>query len=244
MSSGIWVAASGAVARLTQLETTANNVANATTPAYKADDAVFQEHLINALHGGKAVDEMRLVRTDEVRPDMRAGPHRVTNRPLDVAIQGDAFFAVRAPTGERYTRAGNFEVAPDGRLTTADGLTLLNEARRPIRVNPAAQEVQVDRDGGVRVNGDPIARLRVVSFADNAGLQKEGNLLFRATDASGPARRSLVPIESGVLEEANFSVVSGMTQIVSATRAFDALGKVIEAFKDADSRAATDLMRS
>ena len=244
MSSGIWVAASGAVARQAELDATANNLANATTTAYKADDAVFHEHLVRAAHAGRNVNQMRLVSVREIRPDFGVGPVQVTNRPLDVAITDDSFFAVRTPNGERYTRSGNFQVASDGRLTTAEGLTALDSQRKPVRVSATAADLRIDNEGNVWADGSIAGKLRVVRFPRVQALEKEGHLLFRATPASGRPRETAGQLASGALEGSNMSVVKGMTEIVSASRAFDALEKAIQAFRDADRRAATDLMRS
>ncbi len=243
MSTGIWVAASGATSQLTALDVAANNTANATTAGYKGEDAIFQEYLIDAARAGNQVSAMRYNGVAEVRSDHATGPIQVTDRGLDVAIRGEGFFAVQTQNGERYTRAGAFSVSPSGNLVAADGALVLNTARRPIRVNGNANEARITEGGTLMVGGEPAGQLRLVRFADQARLEKEGNTLFRATPTSGAAQQGPITLETGALEMANISVVKSMTDIVSTTRTFDALERAIDVFRDADTRAANDLMR-
>lgn len=242
MSSGIWIAASGAASQLTALDVAANNTANATTAAYKAENAIFTEYLVDAARGGNAVPAMRYNGVSEVSNELAAGPIKVTDRPLDVAIRGDGFFAVQTPNGERYTRAGNLQISPDGKLATADGSLVLNSARRPIDVGQTASAASISEGGAVMVGGEPVGQLRLVKFDTQNGLEKEGHYLFRATNASGAAKPANLRLETGALEMANVSVVKSMTDIVSTTRCFDALERAISVYRDADQRAANDLM--
>ncbi len=243
MSTGIWSAASGAAAQLLSLDATSNNLANAATPGYKGDTAVFREHLMSAVRGGRAIKEVRFSAVDGMAHDFAPGPITSTGRPLDVAIAGEGFFAVRTPQGERYVRAGSFSLTEKGELVVAGGCRALNEAGRPITVAPGAKSVRITSDGSVEVDGAVAAQLKVVRFAKQSALDKEGSLLFRANKATGPARVTPVKLETESLEGANVSVVQGMTSIVSTTRTFDAIERVIDAFRDADRRAATDVGR-
>lgn len=241
MSDGIWSAASGATAQLLALDATANNLANASTAGYKADNAVFREHLMTAVDGGRAAKNMRFVAIDGMSHDLSTGPINATGRPLDVAIQGDGFFAVRTDQGERYTRSGSFELTRKGELVGIGGARVLNEAGRPITVAADARSVRITADGSVEVDGVAAARLKLVKFAKPSALDKEGNVLFVANKATGPARVAPLTLETESVEGANVSVVGGMTSIVTTTRTFDAIERVIDAFRDADRRAAMDV---
>jgi len=244
VSNGIWIAASGARSHMTAMDATANNVANATSTAFRAEQTLFQEHLIDAGRAGASRDVMRYSGVAEVATDITAGPIRVTNRKLDFAIRDQAFFAVMTPNGERYTRAGNLHVNANGAVTLQDGTAVLNTARRPIMVphgNPGA--AAVNGEGAIEVDGEPVGQLRFVRFNDVRALEREGHFLFRATPASGPAQPVAVQLETEALEMSNVSVVKGMTDMVTTTRTFDALEQIIDAFRQVDQRAANDLMR-
>jgi flagellar basal-body rod protein FlgF len=233
MSTGIWMAASGASSQITALDATANNLANANTAGYKVDQAVFQEHLISAMYSGRSAREMRY----------NGGPLQITNKPLDVAVEGDGFFAVRTPRGERYTRAGSFQIGPDGMLVTAQGYAVLDQSGSPISVQPDAKVMSLGDDGVLTVDDSDVGQLKVVTFNQQSGLTKDGDTLFRSTPLSGAAvANPVATVHAGALEMPNVSIVKGMTDLVSATRAFEALERAVEEFSKLEHRAATDIV--
>jgi flagellar basal-body rod protein FlgF len=243
VSTGIWMAASGASSQITALDATANNLANANTVGFKADQAVFREHLIAAVYAGKAQREMRYNGVAAVTPDMRGGPLKVTNKPLDVAIEGDGFFAIKTPRGERYTRAGAFQIAPEGTLVTAQGYAVSDASGNPISIQPDAKVLSIGDDGTLTVDESDVGQLKIVKFADLRGLEKDGDTLFRATARSGTAEvNPQAMVMGGVLEMPNVSIVKGMTDLVSLTRAFEAMEKAVETFSQLEHRAATDIV--
>jgi len=243
MSTGIWMAASGASSQITALDATANNLANANTVGYKVDQAVFQEHLIAAMYAGRAQKEMRYNGVATVAPDMRGGPVQVTNKPLDCAIDGDGFFAVRTPQGERYTRAGAFQIGSDGMLVTAQGYPVVDSGGSPISVQPDAKVMSMGNDGTLTVDDSDVGQLKLVTFNDINGLEKDGAQLFRQTPRSGVAvATTQATVQAGALEMPNVSIVKGMTDLVSATRAFEALERAVEEFSQLEHRAATDIV--
>jgi len=244
VSSGIWVAASGASAQMTALDATANNLANATTPGYKAEQAVFQEHLMSAMLTGSSQSQMRYTGVAEVSSDLRTGPLQVTQRPLDAAIDGDGYFAVQTPRGERYTRAGAFQIGPSGTLVTAQGFAVQDSGGSPIRIPLDGGAPAIGEDGVLRVGGDEVGTLRIVRFNQPKGLEKDGDNLFRAAPAAGEPLPAEAMLQGGVLEMPNVSIVKGMTDLVSATRAFEALEKAVEAYSDLERRAASDIVRA
>lgn len=244
MSTGIWMAASGASSQITALESTANNLANANTVGYKADQAVFQEHLIAAMYAGRAQREMRYTGVATVATDMRAGPLQVTNKPLDVTIDGEGFFAVRTPQGERYTRAGAFQLGADGNLVTPQGYPVLDSSGNPLNVQPDVKSLSIGDDGTLSADDTEVGQLKIVKFRELGGLEKEGEQLFRATARSGAAEVTTAVVQAGALEMPNVSIVKGMTDLVSATRAFEALQRAVESFSQLEHRAANDIVRA
>ncbi len=236
MSHGIWSAASGADAQLALLDVAANNAANASTAGYRGDRISFKQVLAGANAGAAAP---RYVTRVGSGVDDAQGAVSGTGRGLDVAIRGPGYFAVQTAGGERYTRAGQFDVGQDGKLRTRSGDLALGVDGRPITAK--GLDARIDADGTVRANGQSVGRLRVVTFT--GPLAKEGAQLLRADAASGAPKVTASPIlEASALEMANVSVVSAMVDMVTATRSFDACEKAIEAFSDADRKAATTLM--
>jgi flagellar basal-body rod protein FlgF len=246
MSNGIWAALSGANVQLEALDVAANNVANASTPAFRGDHAVFREYLGKASARAAKVKQppnsLHYSTVDGVAANSTAGGMVATGRPLDVAIHGEGMFALGTPRGQRFTRLGSLQLAQDGRLVTRDGDVYLGRDHRPIRVPAGVTDVRVGTDGTVHAGGDEVGQLLLVNFKNPGGLQREGALVFKATPGSGPPVLSSATLERETLEQSNVSVVKGMVDIVGASRGFEACQRAIDAFRDADRKAAMSLM--
>ncbi|HEV8551661.1 MAG TPA: flagellar hook basal-body protein, partial [Polyangiaceae bacterium] len=188
MSTGIWAAASGMVGQQSALDVAAGNIANAQTPGYRADRALFRQTLVQA---SKAVpsQSLRYAVTRTVEPDRRPGQVVQTGRSLDVALRNkDDLFVVSTPQGERYTRAGSFQLQADGTLTTAGGAIVLGPNHKPLRAPSGATNVGISPTGELISDGEPSGpKLLVVSFAKPEALVKEGSVLLRAPANAGRA---------------------------------------------------------
>ena len=241
MSNGIWAAASGAMSQTLALDVAAENVANASTPAYHVDRAIFRNVLTHAQAKRNGGFNLVYGSVGSISTDPTAGAFVPTGRPLDVAIKGGSYLVVQTPRGERYTRYGSIQLATDGTLTTRDGDPLLDPNRKPIKVTPTSK-LGIANDGNVLVDGQPSGSLLVVSFADQSGLVKEGSLLLRAEASAGKATPTTPQLEVGALESSGASAVKGMVDIVTATRAFEVCERAIDAFRDADPKAAVELI--
>lgn len=250
MSTGIWSAASGAVSKTTALDVAADNVANATTPGFRAETAVFRQTLANAVDKTKGTQSLHYAITRTNSLDFNPGGITETGRPLDAAIQdANGFFVVSTPQGDRYTRMGSFRVASDGSVVLQSGATVLDDKHRPLKVDVAQPNVHIDAQGQL-VAGDPVTgeqtlgKLLVVKFANVQGLQKEGHVLLKALPQAGAQSSYDGQISGGCLEQSNADAVKGMTQLVSLSREFEMITKVIEAFSTIDHKAATDVASS
>ena len=232
--AGIHVALSGAVAQEKLLETTALNLANASTVGYQRLRPVFREVLQRS--GPKS--GCRLATVSGTALDSTAGATEKTGRPLDAALPAGTYLAVQTPRGERYTRAAALKVGKDGFLETVGGARVLGEGGKPIKVD--AGEPSLTAAGEVVVGGETVGRLRLVSFATPVALTPEGGALLAATQASGLASVAKeATLEVGALEQSNAPVVSAMTDLVTAQRSFDAFQRAIDAFREIDRRVVT-----
>lgn len=221
----------------------AHNLANADTPGFRASRPVFAAVLEGQ---GRAVERQQ-------RPahyawdratwrDTAPGPVQTTGNPLDIAIQGEGYFVVETPRGERYTRAGRFTVAGDGRIADADGNALLSDAGRPIAVGPGDTNIRVQGDGSVLSENGPLGRVRIVRFADEQRLRAEGARLF-AADGDEPetvARPSLV---QGALEGSNVQAVVEMTRMMEELREFQMAVQFAEREGERQSQAIDRILR-
>lgn len=243
MSTGIWAAASGAVSQMTALDVAANNVANASTPGFRADRALFRQELNRVNNNAAGSRSLRFAITRTVEPDRKQGQLLFTGKPTDVAIKdADSLFVVKTPNGERYTRCGSIQITADGTLRTPDGHAYLGTNRTVVKARPDAKSVSISNDGSVVVDGiETGQQLSLVKFRNSAGLVKEGDVLFKATPDAGRASLSTATLESSALETSNASALTGMTSIVQASREFEMLTKVIEAFNQVETRVAQSI---
>jgi flagellar basal-body rod protein FlgF len=233
VSSGIYVATAGAVAQSNALDATANNIANASTAGFHGDRVTFRE----ALTAARSPD-VATVGAGTTRIDSQAGALQPTENPLDLALDGDGYFAVATPNGPRYTRAGNFQLDGARNLVTADGLAVRGEGGAPINLPADAQAIAVAEDGTVSADGATLGKLELVRFAP-AQVKREGGSLFSATGrplAGDPPR-----VRSGMLESSNVNVVRGVVDLVKVSRTYESLMRMIQGYHDVESRAAREL---
>jgi flagellar basal-body rod protein FlgF len=233
MSNGIYAATAGAVAQSAALDTTANNIANASTTGFRGDKVTFRE----ALAAARSVD-LASVGAATNRLDSTAGAIVQTGNPLDLALEGDGYFAVTTPAGPRYTRAGNFALDAQRRLVTADGLAVRGDGGAPIVAPPDARDLAVAPDGTVSADGAPIGKLALARFAP-AQLRREGGSLVSATGR--PLAGDPPAVRAGMLESSNVNVVRGVVDLVKVSRTYESLMRIIQGYHDVESRAAREL---
>lgn len=224
------------------MEITANNLANMSTAGFKVERPALeavQERPARHADGPRPISfvgEWAMVR------DFRPGALEVTGRPLDVAIKGDGFFAVQVDGEERYTRDGRFAMDPDGRLTTASGRPVLDEAGGEIVLNPEARPPTIDERGVISQDGAEVARLGVVNFDDLATLEKSGDGLFAAGGA--PAQPMDAPrLQQGYAERSNVTPVLEITRMIEIQRAYQSVTRMINTEEDMKRRAVERLGR-
>ena len=220
MDRMIYVAMAGASQLFHQQSVVAHNLANAGTAGYKADTTAFR---VAPVAGPGLATRAYAVETTP-GADLTAGSIQKTGRELDVAIQGDGFFAVQTVDGnEAYTRNGSFQVSADGVLTTSSGLTVLGDGG-PISVPPDSN-LTIAKDGTVSLttfgqsaaNVTVLGRLKLVN-PDKASLVKG---LFRVNGGDTADVDETVTLVSGSLEGSNVNAVSTMIDMISLARQFD-----------------------
>lgn len=233
MENGIYIASSGAVVQQDALDNVANNVANASTDGFKAQRVSFQQ-VLDAQTG----PDSRFVTIGKTGFDPRAGSYQNTGNPLDVAVEGDGYFAVNSKNGVRYTRAGNFRLDADNQLIDGSGNTVRAVGGQPI-VAPADATVRIDGAGKVWAGEDEIGELELAVF-EPGDLRPEGNNLMVAKgQAKADAERPT--LLTGTLEKSNVNVVRGVVDMVRISRTYESLMKVIETYRNVDNRTARDI---
>jgi flagellar basal-body rod protein FlgG len=243
------IAATGMMAQQTNVEVIANNIANQNTTGFKRQRAEFQDLLYQTERRGGATSSdtgtiipvgVQIgigVKTAAVYRVTTQGNLTQTSNPLDIAIQGRGFFQILQPDGTTaYSRAGSFQLSPTGEIVTADGFVVQPGITVPqntiaISINPSGQ-VQAQVAG--QVNPQTVGQLQLANFPNEAGLEALGNNLFLETPASGaptignPTAIGFGSLNQGLLETSNVDIVSEITNLITAQRAYEMNSKVIQ----------------
>ncbi|TMN21972.1 flagellar hook-basal body protein [Lentibacillus cibarius] len=261
MLRGFYTATSGMIAQQRRQEALSNNIANANTPGYKADQPVvraFPEMLmyrmgkqhvpierpvqdpIGSLHTGVYVQENV--------PNYGQGDVRDTGNSTDLALRneslpdetGSLFFTVQNADGERrYTRNGNFTVDGNGFLTTQQGYYVLDEAGAPVQTG--GMDFDVTEQGVVQADGQ--ATPLGIAYTDNANtLTKEGSGLFRGEAGGIPAGAGYT-VRQGALERSNLDATQAMTQMMESYRTFETNQRVLKAYDKSMGKAVSEIAR-
>lgn len=236
MSRGVYVALSGAVAQEHALEVTATNLANASTPGYQRLRPVFREVLAGASNTASK-ESLRYAEINSTAVDGTRGAIRPTGRSLDVALPEGDYLSVTTPRGERFTRAGSLTMAADGTLKTSSGMPLMREDGKPIVLSPAGGEPAISPDGSITQGSEIVGRLKVVKAAPGTVFAHEGAGLLTAT---GPAPTpTTTSLDIGSVEDSNASPVTAMTELVTASRTFEAFQRMLDTFGECDRKVLT-----
>jgi flagellar basal-body rod protein FlgF len=228
MPYGLYISAEGAQAQSLRMESIANNLANATTPGFKRELAVFQSRFAEAEQrglvppGSGALDDLGGgVDSLATITDFSQGPISSTKVPTDLGIQGDGFFVVRRGGKDHLTRAGNFSFAPNGMLVTQNGDPVISTQGTPVAIDPEAGGWHFTPDGAVWQGGDKIylSLVRPRSYGDLA--KTDANLFSPLGPVAqvAPEERYVL---SGHLENSGVQPVSEMTEMIETSRAFEA----------------------
>jgi flagellar basal-body rod protein FlgF len=226
MENSSLVALSRQIVLRHELDVIANNVANINTAGFKRMSLEMAEYdmpVASANTFPRADRDLSFVEDWTTTVDFEPGTLETTGSAFDVAIQGDAFFAVQTPDGERYTRAGDFQVDATGRLVTPDGNLVLSDAGE-IVFAPDETDVIIGADGTISTPNGPRGRLKIVSFEDNRLLTAEGDNLF---SGEGAVPATAFRVQQGTVELSNVQGVVEMTRLIEVTRNYESISRMI-----------------
>ncbi|EPR29019.1 MULTISPECIES: flagellar basal body rod protein FlgG [Geobacillus] len=236
----------------TKLDVIGNNIANVNTYGFKKGRTIFKDLMSQTISGASGPNAgagrggtnpkqvglgSQLAAIDTVHTQ---GSLQTTGRVLDLAISGDGFFVVGDASGNNrmYTRAGNFYLDSQGYIVNADGQYLLGVGNSRLQVLTDAKSLSIGADGQVTIvnasgNLQTIGTIQLAKFANNDGLEKAGNNLFRETTNSGaptigaPGANGTGTIVSGALEMSNVDLAEEFTEMIVAQRGFQANTRII-----------------
>ena len=211
---------------LREMQVVANNIANAATTGFRQEGLVFAEH-VRRMEDAPSVS---MAHANVRATSMAQGSLTATGGAFDLAIDGDGFFLIETPAGERLTRAGHFTPNADGDLVTPDGFRVLDAGGAPVFIPPGATGVAVAADGTISAGATLLGQIGVVLPADPLSLRREDGVRFAAQGGHVPADTARVV--QGSLEASNVDAVSQLARMVAVQRAYE-LG---QSFLDAEDQ--------
>jgi flagellar basal-body rod protein FlgF len=192
----------------------ANNIANSSTTGFRREGVVFSEFVA-------ALDQdpsLSMAHANGRHVDLTQATLSQTGGQFDFAIQGDGFFLIETPDGNRLTRAGSFTPSAEGELVTPDGYRLLDAGGAPVFVPPDAKGLSLAADGTLSAQGQPIAQIGLWQPSDPLSLRHQSGTLFNADDIE-PAEGATVL--QGMLEDSNVEPVSEIARMIEVQRAYE-----------------------
>ena len=240
MIKGLFTAASGMIPRILKQEIFSNNMANANTVGFKKDGA-FIHQLEEAQKGLITDSDWEIPMVDGIYIDYQQGFSRQTQRPLDVAIEGEGFFAINTPEGERYTRDGEFRLTPEGSLVNKNGHQVMGDSG-PIVIN--GDDIGISSDGMITADGSAVGKLKVVNFPMPYKFVKANHgYLSPENPAQQPAAANKFELRQGYVEESNVNIIEQMVDMLVSFRAYEAGQKAIHAQDETLDKAVNQLSR-
>jgi flagellar basal-body rod protein FlgG len=242
------IAATGMQAQQTNVEVISNNLANMSTTGYKRRQAEFEDLIYQNLRrvGSNSSDSGSVVpagaqvglgvRTAAIYRINEQGNLQQTSNTFDVAISGAGYFQITLPSGDTaYTRDGTFGLSPEGEIVTADGYVV----QPGVTVPNNATSVTIDASGEVQatLSGQTapttVGQIQLATFPNEAGLDAQGNNLLLQSAASGqpttgnPGAPGFGTVMQGFIETSNVNVVTEITNLITAQRAYEMNSRVI-----------------
>ncbi len=217
-----------------QLSVVANNIANMDTVGFKAQQMLFQEYLVEPKGvDPQSAEPVSMVVDAATFRDITQGAMTRTGNELDLALQGEGYFTLEGPAGDRYTRAGSFHINQDREIVHSSGAPLLAAGGGRLAVPENAIDISIDRNGIVTALGagaagaaEQIGQIQLAAFADDQAMtQVAGGLLI--TDQQ-PIEPEATTVEQGYLEASNVNSIVEMTRMMEISRSYASTQRMLE----------------
>lgn len=198
-----------------EMQLVANNIANAATTGYRSEGMIFSE-FIQPVDNGPSLS---MATANVQNTSYVQGALTQTNGTFDFGIEGDGYFLIETPAGERLTRAGSFSPNAAGELVTNDGFRVLDAGGAPVAVPPDAGALAVSGDGTLSINGVPLAQLGIVRPIAPLEMIREDGVMFHADAGMEPAENARVI--QGFTEGSNVDAVTQLARMIEVQRAYE-----------------------
>jgi len=208
---------------LREMRMIANNMANAATSGFRQEGLVFSEY-VKAIDGASSLS---MGQGNARMTSFEQGSLTQTGGVFDFAIEGDGFFLVETPAGERLTRSGAFSPNGEGDLMTMDGFRVLDAGGAPVFIPPGITDFSVASDGTISTEGNPIGQLGVFLPTNPQAMVREDGVMFRADDGFEPAEQAQVL--QRYVEDSNVNPILQLTRMIEVQRAYELGASFLEA---------------
>lgn len=219
MQNGLYVGLSAQTALSRRLETVADNIANMNTAGFRASGVSFAAEVAKT-----GAHDTAFVSSGAEYVSLRAGSLVRTENPLDVAIQGEAWFGIRTPNGIAYTRDGRMQMATSGALESLNGQKVVDAGGAPITLDPALGQPVIAEDGMISQAGRQVGAIGLFAIPGDAKLTRYENSAVVPDKAPRPVldftRNRVV---QGWVEQSNVNPIEEMTKLIEISRSFDGL---------------------
>lgn len=229
MLSGLYSAATGIISSEKHQQVISENLASLNVPGYRRTTSNFSE-LIARSQGRPALVGTQVA---GLHTDFTPGPLQTTDRPLDVAIDGDGFFVVDGPTGDLYTRNGVMYLTPEGQLVTAEGMPYQGIDGIPPDVAP--HQITIDQQGQVTANGQVLGKLEVVDLENKAALKTRGHIYFELSERAQTVEATGRVVQ-GSRESSNVNATSELILMIAGLRHHEASQRALRSISETVSQ--------
>ena len=238
MDNTMYVGVSKQMILRRELDIVANNIANADTTGFKVESLMTADDPEYPVHAAIGSQPIQYAIDNGVARDFTEGKLEQTGAPLDLAIDGQAFFTVSTSSGNRYTRDGRFTTDAQGHLTTQAGDPVLDASGSQITLNPLAGAPSIAHDGTItqsiagQTTEQVVGKIGVVRFDSLSSLTKDGDGLYDNTSSSTPQAAPDARIQQGMLETSNVQPVLQITDLIRIQRAYESISNMISTTSD------------
>ncbi len=233
MQSKIYVAMSAQLSLNRRLETVANNVANASTAGFRAEEVSFEE-LMSKVSG----ESVSYVSRGKTHLSMAAGEMTSTGNPLDIAVRGEAWFGIETANGTAYTRDGRLRMDPDGTLRTLSGFPMLDSSGSPLQLDPNGPTPLIAGDGTVTQGSRRLGAVGLFRMDPNANLVRgEGASVIPDVVPTPELDFAASGVVQGFVEKSNVNGITEMSRLIAIQRAFEAVSGTISDMETAQQDA-------
>ncbi|MBB3233727.1 flagellar basal-body rod protein FlgF [Phyllobacterium endophyticum] len=232
MENSIYVGLSAQISLERRLDVLAHNIANMSTPGFRATGMKFDAMI------SKAAENSSFVTAGESYIETNAGPITQTGNPLDVAAKGDVWFSLQSPAGQVYTRDGRMQMSITGELLSVKGYPMLDAGGQPLTIDPNGGPPDISSDGAVYQNGRQVGAIGLFTISPNAKLTYFDNSSIVPSVAAQPAiDNPNAGVIQGSIEGSNVDAISEMTRLMSVTRAFERVDALLRGNENTFSEA-------